>query len=37
MASKNTAEICFEKQIRDAACVLRGNVVNPNIRMSLWG
>ena len=26
MASKNTADIGFEKQIWDAACVLRGNM-----------
>ena len=26
MADKNTAEIGFEKQIWDAACVLRGNL-----------
>lgn len=26
MANKNTADIGFEKQIWDAACVLRGNM-----------
>ena len=26
MADKNTADIGFEKQIWDAACVLRGNM-----------
>lgn len=26
MAGKNTADIGFEKQIWDAACVLRGNM-----------
>ena len=26
MADKNTADIGFEKQIWDAACVLRGNI-----------
>jgi len=26
MAKKNTAEIGFERQIWDAACVLRGNM-----------
>ena len=26
MAEKNTADIGFEKQIWDAACVLRGNL-----------
>lgn len=26
MAAKNTADIGFEKQIWDAACVLRGNM-----------
>ena len=31
--AKNTADIGFEKQIWDAACVLRGQ----NIRMLYWG
>ena len=37
MADRNTATIGFEKQIWDAACVLRGNMMHQNIRMLSWG
>lgn len=33
MADKNTAEIGFEKQIWDAACVLRGNLMHQSIKV----
>ena len=34
MAEKNTADIGFEKQIWDAACVLRGNLDRKSTRLN---
>ena len=36
MADKNTAEIGFEKQIWDAACVLRGNLDASEYKCCAW-
>lgn len=37
MVEKTTADIGFEKQIWDAACVLRGIWTPRNTRMWCWG
>ena len=36
MAETNTSNIGFEKQIWDAACVLRGNLTLRNINPLFW-